>query len=104
MAIDVWRIELEGGIKITHKDHLMLLRNMIQSLLQAGPNLCTIIKKLFLAFGYILSMLIYNDEIVCAVQKEADLKKSAIKMRGRGNLFRSGQGTPNEHKYSMLRR
>ena len=105
MAIDVWRIELEGGIKITHKDHLILLRNMIQSLLQAGPNLGTIIKKLFLAFGYIPGMLIYNDEVICAVQKEADLKKSAIKMKGRCNLFRSGQGAPDEHKYSsMLRR
>ena len=105
MAIDVWRVELEGGIKITHKDHLMLLRNMIQNLLQAGPNLGTMIKKLFLAFGYIPGMLIYYDEIVCAVQKEADLKKSAIKMRGRGNLFRSGQGIPDEHQYGcMLRR
>ena len=69
MAIDVWRIELEGGIKITHKDHLILLRNMIQNLLQAGLNLGTMFKKLFLAFGYIPSMLIYYDEVVCAVQK-----------------------------------
>ena len=107
MAIDVWRIELEGDIKITHEDHLMLLlRNMIQNLLQASPNLGPIIKKLFLAFGYIPGILIYNDEvIICSIQKEADLKKSAIKMRGRGNLFRSGQGTPDKHQYCcMLRR
>ena len=69
MAIDMWRVELEGGIKITHKDHLILLRNMTQDLLQTGPNLGTMFKKLFLTFGYIPGMLIYYDEVICTVQK-----------------------------------
>ena len=43
MAIDVRWIEFEGGIEITHQDHLVLLRNMIQQLLQTILNLGTII-------------------------------------------------------------
>ena len=73
MAIDVRRIEPEGGIEITHQDHLVLLRNIIQKLLQTSPNLGTIIEKLFSVFGSIPGMLIYNDEVICAVQKEAYL-------------------------------
>ena len=60
---------MEGNIKITHKDHLILLRNIIQNLLQTSPNLGTMFKKLFLAFGYIPGMLIYYDEVIYAVQK-----------------------------------
>ena len=29
MAVDVRRIELEGGVEITHQNHLVLLRHMI---------------------------------------------------------------------------
>ena len=42
MAINVWRIEFEGGVKVTHQYHLVLLRNVIQKLLQTIPNLGTI--------------------------------------------------------------
>ena len=60
------------------------------------------LKELLTAFGSIPGVLIPNDEVICAVQKETGLKESAIRVRGRGNLFRSGQGAAYEHQNGCI--
>ena len=91
--MDVWRIEPEGGIKITHQNHLVLFGNMIQKLLQIVPNLGSIGKKLFSALESIPGMLIYD----CNPEKggsEIFGHRSGMY----GNLFRSCQGATDEHQ------
>lgn len=53
MAIDIWRIEEECNIKITHQYHQILAKNMMQKLMQVVPNLGPIGKEWILTLGSI---------------------------------------------------
>lgn len=102
MTADVWRVQTKSGVKITHQYHQILSWNMMQKLIQVNPDFGWSLEELIFAFDNIPRMLIYNYEVICAVQEKANVKNASVHMWSRCYLLRAGNWTMDEYQNGYI--